>query len=261
LKKDVSLREKMKLKLMLLNIVLASILCVGCTSDVSDKMEVETVIENEPSAPETSTSTLDSIKILSLGDSYTIGQNVCNTCRFPEQLKDSLRARIEDLKVELKVIARTGWTTSSLKSAIATDNPSNDYDLTTLLIGVNNQFQNRPFELFETEFPELVDTAAALSNNKLENVIVVSIPDYAFTPFGGGRIAISQGIDRYNGFIQNYCAQYSITYINITDITRLGLVQPALVANDGLHPSALAYSRFVERILPKALEKIGYTTD
>ena len=28
------------------------------------------------------------IKILSLGDSYTIGESVCDTCRFPEQLKN-----------------------------------------------------------------------------------------------------------------------------------------------------------------------------
>ncbi len=33
-------------------------------------------------------------KILSLGDSYTIGQSVCETCRFPEQLKDSLTNNI-----------------------------------------------------------------------------------------------------------------------------------------------------------------------
>jgi lysophospholipase L1-like esterase len=33
-------------------------------------------------------------------------------------------------------------------------------------------------------------------------------------------------------------------------------MQPNLVANDQLHPSALAYSKFVERLLPFALSKI-----
>ena len=42
----------------------------------------------------------------------------------------------------------------------------------------------------------------------------------------------------------------------ITDITRQGLMNPNLVATDGLHPSELAYSKFVERILPVASEKI-----
>jgi acyl-CoA thioesterase-1 len=36
----------------------------------------------------------------------------------------------------------------------------------------------------------------------------------------------------------------------------LGLSQPELVASDGLHPSELAYSKFVERILPKTLLKL-----
>ena len=56
---------------------------------------------------------------------------------------------------------------------------------------------------------------------------------------------------------QNYCAQNEIAFVNITDITRLGLSQPELVANDGLHPSELAYSKFVERIVPSALTAIG----
>ena len=34
-------------------------------------------------------------KILSLGDSYTIGQSVCDECNFPMQLKDSLQKHIK----------------------------------------------------------------------------------------------------------------------------------------------------------------------
>jgi len=34
---------------------------------------------------------LRSFKLIALGDSYTIGQNVCEDCRFPAQLKDSLQ--------------------------------------------------------------------------------------------------------------------------------------------------------------------------
>jgi len=87
-----------------------------------------------------------SFKILSLGDSYTKGQGVCDTCGYPVQLKDSLvtKFNVQDT-FNLKVIAETGWNTSNLISAINEDNHSNDHDLVTLLIGVNNQFQNRPF--------------------------------------------------------------------------------------------------------------------
>lgn len=197
-------------------------------------------------------------KYLALGDSYTYGQSVCEACRFPEQLKDSLELYLTTAdNFEIKLIAQTGWTTNNLKTAIAAQNLSNDYNLVTLLIGVNNQYQGRPFSLYEQEFPELVDIAIAKAGGNKNRVIVVSIPDYAYTPFGQGAATITNGINQYNNFAQAYCESNGISYVYITDITRLGLLQPELVATDGLHPSTLAYAQFTERILPLAIEKLG----
>jgi acyl-CoA thioesterase-1 len=161
-------------------------------------------------------------KYLALGDSYTIGQSVCANCRFPIQLNDSLKKYInQNTSISTTIVAQSGWTTTNLKSAIGVQNPSNDYDLVTLLIGVNNQYQNKPFALYEQEFPELVNTAIGKAKGKKENVIVVSIPDYAYTPFGNGSAIISSQIDNYNGFAEYYCIVNGITFINITDITRI----------------------------------------
>ncbi|WP_304142745.1 SGNH/GDSL hydrolase family protein [Mesoflavibacter zeaxanthinifaciens] len=195
-------------------------------------------------------------KLLSLGDSYTIGESVCETCRFPEQLKDSLINNAENTAFDLKVVATTGWTTTNLLNGINNENLLNNYDLVTLLIGVNNQYQGKDFSIYETEFPELVDVAFTKAKGDKNRVIVVSIPDYAFTPFGNGNTTISSEIDAYNAFAENYCNANNITFINITDITRNGLENTDLVASDGLHPSKKAYSLFVERLLPYALEKL-----
>lgn len=198
------------------------------------------------------------IKYLALGDSYTIGQSVCETCRFPIQLQTELKGILTaNNLVTTNIIAQTGWTTTNLKSAIASQNPSNDYDLVTLLIGVNNQYQNKPFSLYEQEFPELVSIAIEKAKGIKANIIVVSIPDYAYTPYGNGNTTISTQIDSYNAFAENYCIQNNISFVNITDITRLGLAQPNLVATDGLHPSEVAYEKFVERIFPIAKVKLG----
>lgn len=195
------------------------------------------------------------IKILSLGDSYTIGESVCASCRFPVQLKDSIakQLRSEDA-ISVQVIATTGWTTTQLKNAVASANLTNQFDLVTLLIGVNNQYQNKPFTLYEQEFPELLQTAIDLAKGDVKKVVVVSIPDYAYTPFGQNRpnpALISQQLDAYNAFAEQTATNRGVAFVNITDITRLGLQQPNLVASDGLHPSSLAYTKFVERILPK----------
>ena len=195
-------------------------------------------------------------RLLSLGDSYTIGESVCETCRFPEQLKDSLINNTENTAFNLKVVATTGWTTTNLLNGISNENLPNNYDLVTLLIGVNNQYQGKDFSIYETEFPELVDLAITKAKGDKNRVIVVSIPDYAYTPFGKGNTTISSEIDTYNAFAENYCNANNITFVNITDITRNGLEDTDLVASDGLHPSEKAYSLFVERLLPYALEKL-----
>lgn len=196
-------------------------------------------------------------KYLALGDSYTIGESVCATCKFPILLQDKIQKMLgHNELLNVNIIAKTGWTTSNLIAEINNQNPSRDYDLVTLLIGVNNQYQNQDFSLYETEFPELVKKAIIFANGDKSKVIVVSIPDYAFTPFGqiaGIPTEISLEIKNYNTFAQQYCKDNAIEFVNITDITQRGLVDTELVAQDGLHPSEKAYSLFVERILPKAM--------
>ena len=204
--------------------------------------------------------TFRALKYLALGDSYTIGQSVCDTCRFPAQLTKKLNIEFKKDSLYSKIIARTGWTTTNLKSAIANENLPNTYNLVTLLIGVNNQYQNKPFSLYETEFPELLQTAIVLAKGNLNRVIVVSIPDYAYTPFGQSSSNpgnISNQLDQYNLFAKNHAESLGISFVNITDITREGLINPALVAQDNLHPSELAYSKFVERLLPVARSILG----
>ena len=128
----------------------------------------------------------------------------------------------------------------------------------TLLIGVNNQFQGKLFSIYETEFIELVTSAISFVGGDKSKLIIVSIPDYGYTPFGQNRNPqnISAEIDMYNSFAEDYANENNLSYVYITDITREGLEDPSLVASDGLHPSELAYSRFVERLTPIALEKI-----
>ncbi|HIB46900.1 MAG TPA: SGNH/GDSL hydrolase family protein [Flavobacteriaceae bacterium] len=203
-------------------------------------------------------STQADIKYLALGDSYTIGESVAATQNFPFQLQDTL-AKSTNSTVDYKIIARTGWTTTNLLNAIENENPATDYDLVTLLIGVNNQFQGKPFSLYEQEFLDLLNKAIALASGNKDRVIVVSIPDYAFTPFGQKREdpkKISAEIDQYNAFAAQIATENGVLFQNITDITRRGLTDPSLVANDGLHPSGKAYQLFVDRLFQKALSVI-----
>ena len=200
------------------------------------------------------------IKMLSLGDGYTKGHNVCENCNYPAQLVDSISNYFSnEFSFESKIIAEIGWTTTILLDKIEIENPERNYDLVTLQIGVHNQFNNASFWLYFDEFSELVDQAISHAKGEASNVIVLSIPDYAFTPFGQqspNTDLVSEEIDNYNSYAKNYCESNGVSFVNITDITRLGLIDQSLVTFDEVNLSEIAFTKFVERILPIALEKL-----
>ena len=198
----------------------------------------------------------EDLKILALGDSYTIGQSVLTKKRWPNQLADSLENKGYNV-LDLKNIATTGWTTGNLLDAIDREELSDDFNLVGLLIGVNNQFQGRSLDEYEIEFEELLKKAIEHADFDKSKVFVLSIPDYHYTPFGefygSPDVSISDQIDLFNGVNKEITEYYEVTYIDITDISRRGLDEPELVASDGLHPSGEMYSLWVERILEAAV--------
>ena len=191
------------------------------------------------------------VSFLALGDSYTIGQGVAEEERWPEQLAERLRG--EGMEAEVEIIATTGWTTRDLINGMDANPPEQTfYNLVSLLIGVNNQFQRRTQEEYRAEFEQLLIRAINLARGETSNVLVLSIPDYAFTPFGQGFSNVSDEIDQFNAINKSITASYQVSYIDITDISRRGLDEPELVANDGLHPSGLMYTEWVQRIMERA---------
>lgn len=189
------------------------------------------------------------MKFLALGDSYTIGESVQQNERWPVQLSEALNRK--GFRFESpKIIATTGWRTDDLKGAVIAEDPAKDFDLVSLLIGVNNQYQGRSASDYEPEFEELLNMAISFAGGDKEKVFVVSIPDYGYTPFGKEKQAtISEEIDAFNNINRSVAEKYGISYFDITPLSRKGFEDPELVASDGLHPSGKQYRLWVEIIL------------
>jgi lysophospholipase L1-like esterase len=194
------------------------------------------------------------IKYLALGDSYTIGESVTEAERWPVQLAEALRKRGTAVEGP-KIIATTGWRTDNLKNAMDIARLKDEYGMVSLLIGVNNQYQGKPISIFTKEFEELLNIAIRLAGGKKENVFVVSIPDYGYTPFGKPKQEkISKELDEYNNISREITEKYKVKYIYITDISRKGFEDPALVASDGLHPSGKQYGLWVQKIISEGVQ-------
>lgn len=231
------------------------ILLVSCSKDNMTTQEEIDEIDTTEEIDEVAFNENDSIGYLALGDSYTIGQGVEETMRWPNQLSNKLKEKDINL-YKTKIIARTGWTTRNLIDAIERNDLDNlaSEAVVSLLIGVNNQYQNIDFEIFKTEFNMLLNMAIQFAGSH-EDVFVVSIPDYGVTPFGNSNSEeIGLELDMYNEYMAIKCKDAKIPFIDITEISRnLGDSDNAL-ASDNLHPSGFQYEKWVEEILPVVIE-------
>ncbi|HVM88320.1 MAG TPA: SGNH/GDSL hydrolase family protein [Puia sp.] len=181
---------------------------------------------------------------LALGDSYTIGESLPASERYPEQAVSLLNnAGFRFLQPE--IVATTGWTTADLQKAINNYHfKKSNYDIVSLLIGVNNQYRGRSPAEYQEEFTQLIQKSIALTRNRPSHVIVLSIPDYSVTPFAKGSNVrlVASGIDSFNVINKQIAESYRVAYIDITGESRKAATDSTLISTDHLHYSGKEYA-------------------
>lgn len=192
------------------------------------------------------------LRYLALGDSYTIGEAVAAAQRWPAELVRRLRrggALIDDPRI----VAVTGWSTDELAHGMDVASLDGRHDLVSLQIGVNNQYRGRPAGDYRAQFAPLLARAVKLAGGQAARVVVVSIPDWGVTRFareqGRDRARIADELDVYNAISRDETARSGAHFVDITGLSRR---HPALVADDGLHPSSAQYALWVDAIAPVA---------
>jgi lysophospholipase L1-like esterase len=190
------------------------------------------------------------LHFLALGDSYTIGEAVPAVARWPVVLVKRLRQTgvvIDDPHI----VAVTGWTTDELAHGMDEATLGSAYDLVTLQIGVNNQYRGRTADDYRAQFNGLQTRAIALAGGRSARVVVVSIPDWGVTRFAREQDrdpgVIAAALDAFNAIAREQVERAGAHFVDITPISRR---HPDLLAEDGLHPSAAQYARWLTAIFP-----------
>jgi lysophospholipase L1-like esterase len=200
------------------------------------------------------------VRMLALGDSYTIGESVAADERWPVRLASRLRSTGVSV-ADPVIVARTGWTTDELAKGIDATPPSGTFGLVTLLVGVNNQYRGRSTDEYRTQFRAVLARAIAFADAHAPRVIVVSIPDWGVTPFarrsGRGAARIATEIDAFNAIARDEALHAGARFLDVTPVSRRAALDPELVASDGLHPSGVMYEEWARLLLPVALEVVG----
>ena len=196
---------------------------------------------------------------LALGDSFTIGELVPTVQRWPVQLANSLNEKGLNV-TEPIIIARTGWRSDELIEAVTSDKQvgDNKFDIVSLLIGVNNQYQGKDIKEFPPSFEKLMNIAIKAGKKDNKSVFVLSIPDYSVTPFGKPDAErISREVAAYNKICEDTCNRFNVPFYDITDISRRASNDLSLLAEDKLHPSGKMYTLWVDKIIEDISERIG----
>ncbi len=195
------------------------------------------------------------LRYLALGDSYTIGEGVEPDGRWPVQLARVLRSEGISL-ADPRIVAATGWTTDELTAAIDAAEPLGTFDFVSLLVGVNNQYRGRAVDDYRDEFDGLLARATAFAAGRADRVLALSIPDWGATPFaiqsGRDRDLIATELDLYNATAREACAARGIAFVDIAPVSRERGGEDAMLADDGLHPSAAMYAQWARLALPVA---------
>lgn len=241
-------RQMKRFFLFTISCTLAIFASIGLLAGCNKEQPVMPPVEPTPNTPSPASGT-GTYSYLALGDSYTIGQGVTEGERFPHLTVALLQQQGVSMKTP-EYIAQTGWSTIALQNAMIGREPLGSFDVVSLLIGVNDQYQGLDTAGYRVRFEQLLAKAILLAGNRPARVFVLSIPDYSATPFVEGmqKDAVSKTIDSFNRINKEITMAHQVVYIDITPSTREAAIDQSLLAGDRLHYSAKEHAKWADRL-------------
>jgi lysophospholipase L1-like esterase len=198
------------------------------------------------------------LRYVALGDSYSIGTATrAEEERWPNQLV----ARLGPEPPTLELVANLGVNGFTSRDVIEAELPRLDElrpEFASLLIGVNDVVQGVADATFRTNAAVILDDLRR--RVAVDRIVIVATPDYTVTPQGaayGDPAQQAAAIRRSNEILRELASAREVAYVEILDLSLRARDDGALVADDGLHPSAAQYALWVERIVPVVERLLG----
>ena len=198
------------------------------------------------------------IRYVAIGDSYTVATGIKEKDSWPSQLTRKLNEA--GIKIDLiKTIGIRGATSQhTIDQALPLLNKL-DPDFITVLIGVNDWIREGiSSKVFTLRLKKLID-GIQKKIRAPDNILIVTIPDFSCSPqkknWGYGKSA-TNGIKRLNKILKTEASLRGCLMVDIYNLSQNLCSKVGMFSDDGVHPSALQYSKWVDLIFPYLLESL-----
>ncbi len=197
------------------------------------------------------------IRYVAIGDSYTVATGIEEKDSWPSQLTQKLKSA--GIKINLiEILGMRGATSQQTLNEVMPQLKNLKPGFITLLIGVNDWIREGiSSSKFKIRIKNLIDEIQ--SNLPPKKLLLITIPDFSCSPqkknWGYGKSA-TNGITRLNKILKTEAALRNLLIVDIYPLSQNLCSQVGMFSDDGVHPSALQYSKWVDLIFPHLIDNL-----
>jgi len=199
----------------------------------------------------------NSMRYVAIGDSYTVATGIEEKNSWPSQLTQKLKSA--GIKINLiEILGMRGATSQQTLNEVMPLLKNLKPEFITLLIGVNDWIREGiSSSKFKIRIKNLIDEIQ--SNLPPKKLLLITIPDFSCSPqkknWGYGKSA-TNGITRLNKILKTEAALRDLVIVDIYPLSQNLCSQVGMFSDDGVHPSALQYSKWVDLIFPHLIDNL-----
>ncbi len=197
------------------------------------------------------------IRYVAIGDSYTVATGIEEKDSWPSQLTQKLKSAGIEINL-IEILGMKGATSQQTLNEVMPLLKNLKPGLITLLIGVNDWIREGiSSSKFKIRIKNLIDEIQ--SNLPPKKLLLITIPDFSCSPqkknWGYGKSA-TNGITRLNKILKTEAALRDLVIVDIYPLSQNLCSQVGMFSDDGVHPSALQYSKWVDLIFPHLIDNL-----
>ena len=197
------------------------------------------------------------IRYVAIGDSYTVATGIEEKDSWPSQLTQKLKSAGIEINL-IEILGMKGATSQQTLNEVMPLLKNLKPGLITLLIGVNDWIREGiSSSKFKIRIKNLIDEIQ--SNLPPKKLLLITIPDFSCSPqkknWGYGKSA-TNGITRLNKILKTEAALRDLIIVDIYPLSQNLCSQVGMFSDDGVHPSALQYSKWVDLIFPHLIDNL-----